>query len=46
MPFYSKNKEGITSNAKREREEGIRSRAEETRRFPRWSMEKLLPVNG
>jgi hypothetical protein len=46
VPFYNKNKGGITSVVKREKEEGIRSRAQETGRFPRWSMAKLLPVNG
>jgi hypothetical protein len=34
VPFYSKNKEGITSVVKKI-EEGIRSRAHETGRFPR-----------
>jgi hypothetical protein len=34
VPFYSKNKEEITSVVKK-REEGIRSRAQETGRFPR-----------
>jgi hypothetical protein len=46
VPFYSKNKEGITSFVKKKREEGIRSKAQEMRRFPRPSMAKLLPVNG
>jgi hypothetical protein len=34
VPFYSRNKEGITSVVKK-REERIRSRAQETGRFPR-----------
>jgi hypothetical protein len=45
VPFYSKNKEGITSVGERERgRDKIKSTG--TGRFLRRSMAKLLAVNG
>jgi hypothetical protein len=46
MPFYIKNKDGITSVVKK-KEEGIRSRAQETGRFPRFGQwGNCCPING
>jgi hypothetical protein len=39
-------KQGRDNTIVKKREEGIRSRAQETGRFARRSMEKLLLVNG